>query len=98
MAEYRKADHIDTVRPDGRQQRAQRARNIALAVGLLALVVIFYASTVAKFGPAAMDRPVVTLAPDRSTPDPDFVPRAPVEPMPGQRVPGQPTYVPRTGG
>ena len=73
MAEYRKTDDIQTVRLKPREAQAQRARSVAIAIGLAALVVIFYASTVVKFGPALMDRPQITLAKDRSVPDPDFV-------------------------
>ena len=73
MAEYRKSDTIETVQLDERQKRAQRARNVALAVGLLALVAVFYVSTVAKFGPAALQSTGVNFETDRSVPDPDFV-------------------------
>ena len=38
------------------QQRARRSRSIAIAVGLFALVVVFYAATLSKFGPQIMDR------------------------------------------
>ena len=31
-------------------QKAQRGRNIALAISLLALVVLFYAMTIVQFG------------------------------------------------
>ena len=37
-----------------KQKKAQRARNIAIAVVLGVLVVIFYGVTVLKFGPAAL--------------------------------------------
>ncbi len=38
------------------QRRTRRRRSIALAVALGALVVIFYVSTIVKFGPALFDR------------------------------------------
>ena len=71
--EHRQVGDPSTVRLSEREEKARRARNIAIAIGLVALVGIFYASTVAKLGPKAMDRPVVTLAPEKeSTIDPDF--------------------------
>ena len=82
MAEYRKTDTIEQAALSEREEKARRARNVAIALLLVALVVIFYWSTVVKFGPAAMDRPVVTLAPDRSRPDPDFKGVTPKEPVP----------------
>lgn len=38
------------------QQKARKARSIAIALGLAALVVIFYVATIAKFGPAIFQR------------------------------------------
>jgi hypothetical protein len=38
------------------QKKARRSRSIALALALAALVVIFYVTTLAKFGPAILDR------------------------------------------
>ena len=73
MAEYRKSDTIETLRPDDRQTKAQRARSIAIAVGLLALAVLFYASTVVKLGPNALSSSGLNFETDRSVPDPDFV-------------------------
>ena len=90
MAEYRKADTIEQAPLTEREERARRARNVAIALVLVALVGVFYWSTVVKFGPAAMDRPEITLAPDRSRADPDFKGVVPKEPMPGQPVYGQP--------
>lgn len=98
MAEYRKADTIEVKPLSDAEEKARRARNVAIAVALVALVGVFYWSTVVKFGPAAMDRPEITLAPDRSVADPDFQGVAPKEPMPGQPVHGQPATVPATGG
>ena len=73
MAEYRKTNHIDTVQLDERQAKAQRARSIAIAFGLLALVGLFYVSTVAKLGPNALQSSALNFETDRSKPDPDFV-------------------------
>ena len=84
MAEYRKADQIDTAPLTQAEAKARRSRNVALAFVLVAIVGVFYWSTVVKFGPALQDRPIISLAPDRSRADPDFKPVAPKEPMPGQ--------------
>lgn len=40
------------------QKKARRARSIAIGLALAALVVIFYIVTIAKFGPAILDRPL----------------------------------------
>ncbi|MGF7008832.1 hypothetical protein [Aminobacter sp. BE322] len=40
------------------QQKARRSRNIAIGIALAALVIIFYLATIAKFGPAILDRPL----------------------------------------
>ena len=79
MAEYRKADRIETVQLDERQSRAQRARNIAIAIGLLGLVVLFYTSTVVKLGPNALQSSALNFEKDRSVPDPDFVKPVPAK-------------------
>ena len=34
------------------QKKARRSRSIAIGLGLFAMVVIFYVSTIVKFGPA----------------------------------------------
>lgn len=39
-----------------RQKRARRSRSVAIALGLGAMVVIFYVATIVKFGPAILDR------------------------------------------
>lgn len=39
-----------------RQRKAQRSRSLAIAVGLGALVVLFYLATIVKFGPAVFER------------------------------------------
>lgn len=41
-----------------KQLKAQRSRSIALGLALAALVIIFYAVTVMKMGPAILDRPL----------------------------------------
>lgn len=38
------------------QQKARRARSVAIALALAALVIVFYVATIAKFGPAILDR------------------------------------------
>ncbi len=40
------------------QKKARRSRNIAIGLALAALVIIFYLATIAKFGPAILDRPL----------------------------------------
>ncbi len=40
------------------QRKARRARSIAIGLALAALVIIFYVATIAKFGPAILDRPL----------------------------------------
>lgn len=50
------AREIETVTQTAAQKKAQRARSIAIALSLAALVVIFYLVTLAKFGPAILDR------------------------------------------
>jgi len=41
-----------------KQKKAQRARNIAIAVILALMVVTFYAVTILKFGPEILNRPL----------------------------------------
>jgi hypothetical protein len=38
------------------QKKARRSRSLAIAIGLGVLVVVFYVATIAKFGPAILDR------------------------------------------
>jgi archaellum biogenesis protein FlaJ (TadC family) len=40
------------------QKRRRRARSIAIALSLAALVLLFYAITIVKLGPAVMNRPL----------------------------------------
>jgi len=54
---------LDTMEENGitltqSQQKARRARSIAIGLGLAALVAIFYIATIAKFGPAILIRPL----------------------------------------
>jgi hypothetical protein len=39
-----------------RQKRARRSRSVAIALCLGALVVLFYVVTIAKFGPAILNK------------------------------------------
>ncbi|HEV7276914.1 MAG TPA: hypothetical protein VGN80_11555 [Devosiaceae bacterium] len=49
----------DPVRHDDEErQKRRRRRSIALGLALGALVLIFYALTIAKMGPAILDRPL----------------------------------------
>ncbi len=48
----------DRVTQTRAQKKAQRGRSIAIGLALAALVVIFYLATIAKFGPAILDRPM----------------------------------------
>ncbi len=43
------------------QRKARRSRNIAIGFGLFALVAVFYAATIVKFGPRLMDRPIINI-------------------------------------
>ena len=38
------------------QKKARRSRSVALALALGALVIIFYVTTLVKFGPSVLDR------------------------------------------
>jgi hypothetical protein len=38
------------------QKKARRSRSVALGLALAALVIIFYVTTLAKFGPDILDR------------------------------------------
>jgi hypothetical protein len=50
------AEDDDMVTLTDNQKKAQRSRSIAIAIALAAMVVIFYVATLAKFGPAILDR------------------------------------------
>jgi uncharacterized membrane protein SirB2 len=47
---------LETVELTEKQKKARRNRSVAIGLALIALVVIFYVATVAKFGPALFDR------------------------------------------
>jgi len=47
---------LETVKPTDKQRKAQRSRSIAIGITLAVLVVIFYVATIAKFGPAILER------------------------------------------
>jgi hypothetical protein len=46
----------DFVTLSAAQKRARRSRSVAIGLALFALVIIFYVATIAKFGPAILDR------------------------------------------
>ncbi|MDD9910680.1 MAG: hypothetical protein OXR62_13445 [Ahrensia sp.] len=54
-------DDAPPVELTDRQRRARRARNIAIALGLFAMVATFYIATITKFGPRLMDRPIINV-------------------------------------
>ena len=56
MAEGKITD--ETVEMNDKQKRAQRARNIALAVALAGFVVLLYFGTWAKLGANILQRPL----------------------------------------
>ena len=45
---------IETVKPTEAQLKARRSRNIAIGVALFVFVVLVYAVTIVKLGPAAL--------------------------------------------
>ncbi|MET3793086.1 hypothetical protein [Aquamicrobium terrae] len=51
-------DKLETVDLTEQQKKARRRRSIAIGLALAALVVIFYVATLAKFGPAVLNRPL----------------------------------------
>jgi hypothetical protein len=48
----------DLVTLTAAQKKARRSRSLAIGLALGALVVIFYIATIAKFGPAILDRAI----------------------------------------
>jgi hypothetical protein len=46
----------DLVTLTDKQKKARRSRNVGIGLALAALVIIFYLATIAKFGPAILDR------------------------------------------
>lgn len=51
-------DDLELVTLTERQKKARRSRSIAIGLALAALVIIFYVATIAKFGPAILNRPM----------------------------------------
>lgn len=49
---------LETIVLSDKQKKARKARSVALAICLIAFVVIVYAVTVLKFGPALMERTI----------------------------------------
>jgi hypothetical protein len=45
-------------RPTEEQRRRQRARSVAIALVLGAMVLLFYLVTIVKLGPGVLDRPL----------------------------------------
>jgi ferric-dicitrate binding protein FerR (iron transport regulator) len=46
------------LRPSEEQRRRQRARSVAIALVLGAMVLLFYLVTIVKLGPGVLDRPL----------------------------------------
>ena len=55
---------LETIDLSEAQRRARRKRNIAIGLCLFAMVAIFYAATIAKFGPRVADRPIIAWPKD----------------------------------
>jgi len=51
-------DHDDGIVLTEEQKRRRRARNIAIALVLGGLVVLFYVLTIVKLGPGVLSRPM----------------------------------------
>jgi hypothetical protein len=49
-------DKLDLVTLTERQKKARRSRSLAIGLALGILVIIFYVATIAKFGPALLNR------------------------------------------
>ena len=47
---------LEMIALTARQKKAQKSRSLAIGLALAAMVVIFYLATIAKFGPAILDR------------------------------------------
>lgn len=52
------SQQLETIVLTDKQKKARKARSVALALCLVAFVVIVYAVTVLKFGPALMERSI----------------------------------------
>ncbi|MBV9348802.1 MAG: hypothetical protein JO245_12600 [Pseudolabrys sp.] len=50
--------HITRIALTDEQKRRRRGRNIAIALSLAALVVLFYLVTIVKLGPSVLNRPL----------------------------------------
>ncbi len=61
VAREGRMDDAPPVELTQQQQRARRLRNIAIGLGLFALVATFYTATIVKFGPKLMDRPIINV-------------------------------------
>ena len=72
MAEHRQTQAPNTAALTEREDKARRSRNVAIAVVLVALVAVFYVSTISKLGLNAVNKPIVGAPADRSVVDPDF--------------------------
>lgn len=51
-------DPIETVELTEAQKKARKRRNVAIALALVAMVVIFYVATLTKLGPQILVRPM----------------------------------------
>ncbi|MGB7432574.1 MAG: hypothetical protein WA921_08920 [Ahrensia sp.] len=49
---------LETIELTAKQKKARKARSLALALCLVVFVVLVYAVTVLKFGPALMERSI----------------------------------------
>jgi hypothetical protein len=49
-------DEKDMVTLSEAQRKARRSRSLAIAIALGVLVIVFYVATIAKFGPAILER------------------------------------------
>ena len=47
---------LETVELTEEQKKARKARNVAIALVLVGLVVVFYVATIVKFGPEVLNR------------------------------------------
>mgnify|MGYP001768445412 CR=1 FL=1 len=61
-------DMTNPKRRDEERLRRQRGRSLAIALSLGLLVIIFYAATIVRLGPNAMDRDARTIRGARNMP------------------------------
>lgn len=52
------SENADGIVPTAEQKRRQRARSVAIALVLGALVLLFYVVTIVKLGPGILTRPL----------------------------------------